>query len=70
MDYTFNHQHYNSDYTPKACYQCEHTQFTQHTCAIDGGHVSEHELKCANCRVRVAYWAYGYYDPCFAVEEL
>lgn len=70
MKYTFDHKHYNEDYTPKSCYKCEHTKFTQHTCATDAGHVSEYELKCANCFVRVAYWGYGYYDPCFAVAEL
>lgn len=69
MSYTFDHEHFNEDYTPKLCY-CGSSEFTQHTCATDSGHVSEFEIKCKVCKQRVAYWAYGYYDPCFPVEEL
>lgn len=69
MSCTFDHEHFNEDYTPKICY-CGSERFTQHTCSTDAGYVSEFEIKCAVCKQRLAYWAYGHYDPCFAVEEL
>jgi len=59
---------YDEDGSPKTCPHCGSKTFIMETKAYVQEHESEIEYICAACDETVAYWAYGYFDPRYAVE--
>lgn len=70
----FHNKYWYRDGSAKRCYVCISPQVkTVDIAFIDGywSQTCEYEEVCAKCGTRLAYWAYGSYDPCWlmATEE-
>lgn len=70
----FHDKYWYRDGMAKRCYKCISPQIEHKTVdALDGHLELEYEEVCKKCGARLAYWAYGHYDPCWLMtteEEL
>lgn len=62
----FDSKNYNEDGSPKLCRECGNDHFTEVPKDSIDGHICEISVHCSACFENVAYWAYGWYDPCYA----
>lgn len=70
----FHDKFWYRDGQAKRCYVCISPQVERITVDTIDGHLEcEYEEVCRKCKTRLAYWAYGYYYPCWLMstkEEL
>lgn len=66
----FDEAHYNfTDNSARKCRSCGGLEFREIIKDSIEHIVSEYEVRCKSCTTLVSYWAYGYYDPEFAMLE-
>lgn len=70
----FHDKYWYRDGQAKRCYVCISPRVKTNVVGLIDGYMSEvceYEEVCEKCGTRLAYWAYGSYDPCWlmATEE-
>ena len=60
--------YFREDFSPRKCKSCGGISFRDVIKDRIDHLVTEYEVRCTSCTSLCSYWAYGYFDPIFAME--